>query len=39
MHWGRTGGQGVDGAGELLEAGTGELPLVDVGVAGACVLG
>lgn len=39
MHWGRTGGQGADGAGELLEAETGELPLADVGLAGARVLG
>jgi len=39
MHWGRTGGQGADGAGELFEAGTGELPPVDAGVAGAGVLG
>jgi len=39
MHCGRTAGQGADGAGELLEAGMGELPLVDVGIAGAGVLG
>lgn len=39
MHCGRTGGHGADGAGELLEAGRGELLSVDVGVAGAGVLG
>lgn len=31
MHWGRTVGQGAEGAGELLETGTGELPIEDAG--------
>lgn len=31
MHWGRTDGQGADGAGGLLDTGTGELPLVETG--------